>query len=489
MSGNVPDADWIRFTLDGRAVSFHAAPAQSLADMLRAGVADRGDPSPQLQVKLGCNAGDCGACTVLLDGEAVCACLVPAAQAEGCTIETNIGSAPDLLGRRLADAFTSLGAAQCGACTPGMLNAARALLLRTPRPTRTAIEDAIGGVLCRCTGYTKIVEAIAACAQDGARDQPIVDAGVGRNARTQLDWLAAMDSKRFGADCIPPHAYPIRVIRSPHARARFRFGDLDAFRDRYDLLAVFTAKDVPGANSFGIFPTTKDQPVFAVSETRFRGEAVAAVVGRRGPPMSFDDKDFPIVWSPLDPVTGIDAALATGAHIVHTTHPDNVLTRGNLKTGDVARGHATAAATAEGTFETSFVEHAYIETEAGHARRDGDRMMVSACTQAPYMDREDVARVLGIAEHAVRIVPTACGGGFGGKLDVSVQPILAVAAWRLPGKTVALDYSRTESMVSTTKRHPARISAKASADKDGRLTAYEIIVNQPSSELTTASTC
>jgi CO/xanthine dehydrogenase Mo-binding subunit len=170
----------------------------------------------------------------------------------------------------------------------------------------------------------------------------------------------------------------------------------------------------------------------------------------------------------------LEAALIPGAPAIHAHIPDNVLTRGNLRTGDVEHGHATATATVEGSFRTSFVEHAYIEPEAGMAEvlPDG-RVKVTATTQAPAMDREDVARVLGRPEADVIIQPTACGGGFGGKLDVSVQPILAVAAVKT-GRPVRLAYSRIESMASSTKRHPAEIWAKASADRDGRLTAFEM---------------
>src|SRR6185503_8939103 len=188
------------------------------------------------------------------------------------------------------------------------------------------------------------------------------------------------------------------------------------------------------------------------------------------------DADLPIAWQPEPPLTGIGAALAPGAHALHTAFPDNVLARGNLRCGDVAAGHARAAATADGEFQTSSVEHAYIEPEAGFAVAIGpgpDRIEVTACTQAPYMDREEVARVLGVAPARVRIRPTACGGGFGGKLDVSVQPLLAVAAW-VTRRPVRIVYTRTESMTSTTKRHPARIWAKSSADAQGRLAAFEM---------------
>ena len=140
------------------------------------------------------------------------------------------------------------------------------------------------------------------------------------------------------------------------------------------------------------------------------------------------------------------------------------------------RQHASAVAVAEGKFETGFVEHAYIEPEAGYAVPVGDgpdRIEVSACTQAPYMDLEETARVLGVDQSRVRIIPTACGGGFGGKLDVSVQPLLAVAAW-VTKRPVRIIYTRTESMSSTTKRHPSRIQARASADAEGRLVSFEM---------------
>ncbi|WP_376099346.1 xanthine dehydrogenase family protein molybdopterin-binding subunit [Roseomonas sp. CCTCC AB2023176] len=228
---------------------------------------------------------------------------------------------------------------------------------------------------------------------------------------------------------------------------------------------------MPGHNGFGIMPNLKDQPVLAPGHVRYRGEAVLALVGKRAAVEAVRDADLPIAWEPLPPLAGTEAALAGGA--LHAHAPDNVLTRGHLRRGDVASAHAASAATAKGHFTTAFVEHAYIEPEAGHAVPVGDRIEVTACTQAPAIDREETARVLGIPEAHVRIIPTACGGGFGGKLDVSVQPLLAVAA-RVTGRAVRTVYSRIESMASSTKRHPASISARMSADAEGRFTAYEM---------------
>jgi len=457
----------VSFTLNGRPVAATAQPFASLADTLREELRLTG-------TKVGCEAGDCGACTVLLDGAQVCACLVATAQVHGARIDTVEAETPLLA--RLRRSFLAHGAAQCGICTPGMLMAAADLLARTPAPGRADVEDAIGGVLCRCTGYLKIVDAVLDVA--GGGDAPLVEVGAGAAVGVRIPrvdgWPKVAGTDIFGADAAPADALWLRVVRSPHARARFTLGDLEAVKARTrGLAAILTAKDVPGANAFGIFPTMKDQPVLAPGHVRFRGEAVLALVGTRAAVEGICDADLPIEWQVEPALSGIEAALARGAAAIHPAVPDNVLARGNLKCGDVEAGHAAAAAIAEGQFETAFVEHAYIEPEAGYAVPVGDRVEVTACTQAPYMDREETARVLGVDQARVRIRPTACGGGFGGKLDVSVQPLLAVAAW-VTRRPVRIVYTRTESMASTTKRHPASIWARSSADARGRLTAFEM---------------
>lgn len=462
----------VDFTLNGAPVSVTAPPFQPLSETLREGLRLMG-------TKVGCEAGDCGACTVLVDGRQACACLVPIAQVEGSHVETIEGDGPDGLTRRLKDAFLAHGAAQCGICTPGMIMAAADYLARTREATRGGVEDALGGVLCRCTGYQKITDAVMAVAAgpglDALEDIP-AEADRPMGARiARLDGRAKVEgTDRFGADAPPQGALWVRVIRSPHPAARFTLGDLSAFEATHPGVRVLTARDVPGLNGFGIFPKIKDQPVFADGRVRFRGEAVAALVGPRETVEAIPIAAFPISYMPEVGFSGLTRPIAEGttAPALFDHLPDNVLTRGNLKRGDVAAGHAAGVATVEGAFQTSFVEHAYIEPEAGHAVKVGERMEVTACTQAPYMDLEETARVLGVSQDQVRIIPTACGGGFGGKLDVSIQPILAVAA-AVTGEPVRIIYSRTESMASTTKRHPAAIHAKASADAEGRLTAFE----------------
>jgi aldehyde oxidoreductase len=464
MAGN----DLISFSVNGRKVNIAAAGTRRLSRVLR-------DDLGLTGTKVGCDAGDCGACTVLLNGEPVCACLVAAGQAAECEITTVEGLAErSPLHGRLQQSFLSHGAAQCGACTPGMLVAATALLEKNSSPDENEVMDAIGGVLCRCTGYRKIISAVVEAGTkslDGA--SPVAGAAVGARL-VRLDGKKKVDGTEiFGADEIPAGTLGVRVIRCPHHRARFQFGDLDRFVAAHPgLELVLTSKDVPGIDRYGVIPRYVDQPVFAHKEARFRGEAVAAVVGQTDTLEALELSAFPVRWEELPPLKTIDDALATDAPRIHAHREENVLVCGRVVRGNVETALAEADVVVQGEYETGFVEHAYIEPEAGFARRIEDRIEIQACTQSPYMDRDDIAKILGIVPESVRIIPTAVGGGFGSKLDLSVQPFVALAAWKL-GRPVRMVYSRTESIVSTTKRHPSRMRLRAGATREGRLTALD----------------
>ncbi len=458
----------IAFSVNGKSVSAAVSPVERLSKVLR-------DRLGLTGTKVGCDAGDCGACTVLLDGEPICSCLVAAGQIEGHEITTVEGLATRApIYDQLQKSFLRHGAAQCGACTPGMLVSATALLERCVAPTEDAVMDAIGGVLCRCTGYRKIITAIQdACSGKIAEPSPLAGNAVGSRL-VRLDGQSKVDGAEiFGADEIPAGALVVRAIRSPYQRARFRFGDLDAFVAAHPgIRRVLTAKDVPGENRYGVIPRFADQPVFAEVEARFRGEAVAAVVGEAEAIDALDYASFPVAWQDLPALTTIAAALAPDAERIHPKRENNVLVRGRVVHGDVEKALAEADVVVEDEYESGFIEHAYIEPEAGFARRVNDRIEIQACTQAPYMDRADIAQILGIPPEAVRIIPTAVGGGFGSKLDLSVQPFVALAAWLLR-QPVRMVYSRSESIVSTTKRHPSHIRVRVGASRDGKLTAMD----------------
>ena len=514
------------FRLNGRTVEAAAGPGERLSHALRERLGAR-------DVKVGCDAGDCGACTVLLDGLPVCACLTPARGVAGRAVETLAGLADDPAAARLRDAFQSHHAAQCGICTPGMIVAATALLRATPAPTAAQVQDALAGVLCRCTGYRRIIDAVVAAGAAG----PVATAGAGTalglapagqggpapRPAGSVDLLAAAERQgagapkasstaegarpradraeatprpaahvaqapgaigtslpridgaakvegreAFGDDVAPVGALVVVAIRSPHAHAGFAFGDLAAAAARPGVEAVLTAADVPGLNAFGVIPGFTDQPVFAEGRTRFRGEAVAAVVGTAEAMAAFDPASFPVTWKPCPALSSVSEALAEGAPLLHAGAEGNVMCRGHVRRGDAEAALARAPVTVEGAFETGFVEHAPIEPEAGCAEVVGGRVVVHACTQAPAMDRDALADVLGVEPSRIRIVPTAVGGGFGTKLDLSVQPFLAIAALKT-GRPVRMAYSRTESMQATTKRHPSRIRMRIGASRDGTI--------------------
>ncbi len=463
----------LRFLLNGKAVSIAGIPGERLSKAIREKLVLPG-------TKVGCDAGDCGACTVLIDGRPACACLTSVQQVDGASLVTIEGlSDCTRAGARLKEKFLARGAAQCGICTPGMLVAAAALLEENPQPSEQQVKDALGGVLCRCTGYRKIIAAVLAAAHEGAEAPITPEAGAAIGARiVRLDGKRKVDgSEIFGADGCPADALLTCAIRSPYHHARFRLGDIGHWTTaRPGVIRVLTAADIPGVNRHGVIEPFADQPVLAVEVARFKGEAVALVVGE---PMAIENLDvsgFPVNWEELPALLTMDEALRADASAIHEARLGNLLTSGRVMTGHVDEALATADVVAEGEFETGFVEHAYIEPEAAWARRRGTGIEIHTCTQAPHMNRDDLSKILALAPDDVRIVPTAVGGGFGSKLDLSLQPFVALAAFHLD-RPVRMVYSRTESMMTTTKRHPARIKARAGISRDGKLAAMDFFAD------------
>lgn len=459
------------FELNGKRLPLPADQSQRLLDYLRAGLR-------QFGTKDGCRQGDCGSCTVLVDGEPRYACLIPVGQVAGRRVVTVEGLAEGTqCGARLQQAFLAHQAVQCGFCTPGMLMASATAIDAGRVTDRASARAAIDGVLCRCTGYQKIVDAVTevGCG-NGARpctpppsDRPAVGVPL-----TRLDGPEKVNgSQRFGADGYPANSLVVRAVRSPHHRARFQFGDLKAFVAAHPgVHRILTHADVPGVNLHGVATPYADQPVLPEAETRHYLEAVALVVGEREAVEALAMERFPVEWVPLDPVLTIEAAMHEASPQLHASRPGNVLIEGHVHRGDTGPAIQNARHVVSATFNSSFVEHAYLEPEAGWAQRVGDTIEIYSSTQAPHPHRGDLARILGVPPERVRVVATAVGGGFGGKLDMTVQPLLAIAAWHLD-RPVAMVFSREESMGTSTKRHPGRMTSTMAADADGRLCAVE----------------
>ena len=428
--------------------------------------------------KVGCDAGDCGACSVLIDGELVCACLTAVSQVEGKHVETVEGLAANDTLHGLQESFLKLGAAQCGICTPGMLMSAVALLKHNEKPSREDVEYALGGVLCRCTGYTKIIDAVLDASGSGeiqsvTSSNGVENCEVGR-ALPRIDGEAKVrGDEKFGADNWPENTLLLRVIRSPFHHAKFTLGDVDNFlSSNPEIYKVFSVKDVVGDNFHGVIPGFEDQPVFADKITRYKGEAIAAIVGEREAVENFNNEIFPVSWEELPAhILPLDG-LRKDAVQLHENMPNNILTKGYVECGDVENNISNSDYLVEVNSKTPFIEHGYIEPEAGYAIRKNDRIEIHGCTQTAFMNRFSIAKFMGINEENVRINPSACGGGFGSKIDLSYQPLIALAAWQMD-RPVAVCYTRNESIQSTTKRHPSEIKLRLSADKNGKINALD----------------
>ncbi len=462
----------IEFELNEMPMKVTAQGYERLSDILRNQCGLTG-------TKIGCNAGDCGACSVLVDGDIVCSCLLAISQLQGLKVVTIEG----LGGKKSEDSLASLqasflyyGAAQCGICTPGMVMSAHSLLMQTPYPSREQVQDALGGVLCRCTGYAKIIDAVLN-GTDFAKTRPKSEAGknVGSSI-PHLDGVAKITGRLdYGSDMIPNDALWIRVIRSPYHHADFHFGDLEMFcHENPGVSGFFHSAHILGQNQFGVIAAYAEQCVFAEKTVRFQGEAVAMLVGTIDAIQGIDFASLPIIWQEKTPLLTPAEAQDGGAVLLHQDRIGNVLIEGYVTRGDVQENMAKSDYRVKRSYETPFIEHAYIEPEAGWARRVGERIEIYGCTQAAQMDRDDIAKIMGLDRQNIRIVPTACGGGFGSKLDLSMQPYLAIAAWYLQ-KAVGIIYSRSESMKSTTKRHPSEITVEIGCDHQGKITAMDFV--------------
>jgi len=463
----------LNLSVNGEAITVVTDPLQRTSEFLRT--------NGYLATKVGCDAGDCGACTVLIDGDAACACLVPVSQLQGCSVETAEADDPHL--KALQEAFLKTGAAQCGICTPGMLMSATSLLKQEAAVNKTMVEDALGGVLCRCTGYTKIVEAVlhashmlaggdlSSMPDSKAVDSVVTSAAVGARVH-RLDGKAKVHgAEQFAADVIPHEALRLKMIRSPFDRAEFTLGDTDQWiKATPGMRLVISQKDVKGVDGFGVIPGFADQPVFAAEIANFRGEAVAAIVGEKPAIENFDIADFPISWRQLEAITNPFTAMDSAP--ILPERENNVLIEGLVQRGDVKQALAVAQHKVTGHYTTQHVEHAYIEPEAGCAVRVGDRLELHTCTQTAVMTQESIAELLGMDKTRIRVIPTAVGGGFGSKLDLSIQPALCIAAWLLD-RPVGGIYSRAESMQSTTKRHPSDMQLEVACDSEGKLTGID----------------
>ncbi|MEO1199484.1 MAG: molybdopterin cofactor-binding domain-containing protein [Pseudomonadota bacterium] len=465
----MPDIQ-MSLTVNGRKSAKPAKTHQRLLDYLREELNLTG-------AKEGCGAGECGTCSVFVDGKLVKSCLMPVAKANGSEIETIEG----LAGRGdltpVQKAFHKTGASQCGYCIPGMVMAATSALRENPSADMEEIKERLGGNICRCTGYTKIFEAveiardvIAGKLQPTALEpEDLKDSYIGTNVR-RLDAPSKVTGRlRYAGDMVMQDMLHMQVLRSPHAHARVVSIDTSDAEAIPGVACVITADDVPGTDGFGVF--VHDQPVMARGVVRYVGEAVAAVAAEDVVTAKKALEAIKVTYEELPAVFDPEEAMQPSAPVLHDYAKDNIVKHIPIRKGDIEKGFAEADVIIEETYGTQQVEHAYLEPEAGIAYVDHeDVVTVLSPSQNISHHRHMLADILGLPINKVRFIMSPVGGGFGGKEDMIYQGMLALAAIKT-GQPVRLIFTREESIISTAKRHPARITYKMGFKNDGRITA------------------
>ena len=455
----------MELTLNGLTVAAEPRDGQSLLELLR-------DDFGLRSMKDGCAPeGSCGACTVLVDGHAVVSCAQKATRADGKSVVTQEGLGEDE--RRVwAESFVSAGASQCGFCSPGVGMKAEALLRKSPAPTRAEIAHALLGNLCRCTGYTKIVDAVERTAAVRRGETPAaVDGGAGVGARAPLyeGEELALGDRPFVADMVEPGMLHGALRFSDHPSARVLSIDTAAAAAHPGVVAVVTAADVPGERVQG--PLTRDRPqlVAAGETTAYVGDVLAAVAAETRAAAREAAALVEVEYEVLEPVADPFAAMADGAPRVH---PDgNVLSVSRVRRGDADRALARAAHLVHERFRTQVIEHAFLEPEAALAvPGEAGSLRIYSQGQGAWEDRRQLASFLGLPVERVRVTQVATGGAFGGKEDLNVQPHAALLA-AVTRRPVLVALSRRESIRFHPKRHPMWLDYTAGCDEEGRLVA------------------
>ena len=456
----------LAFTLNGAPVALDVPEDASLLDVLR-------DRCGVLSVKDGCQPqGQCGACLALVDGQPRTTCATPAVKAHGRAI-TTLEGLPERERTRLASAFVAAGALQCGFCTPGLALRTHAFVAKVPSPTRAELAQAFDAHLCRCTGYTKVLDAallFAASRRDDTLPELPPGGGVGARQPRYEGEALALGERPFVDDLRPEGLLHGALLLSDYARAELRRLDLGDALAHPGVVRILTAADVPGERWYGLI--YNDWPGFVAvgEEVRCTGDVLACVVATDKAAAHAAAGLIRVGYAPLLPVTTPDEALAEGAPRVNPRHA-NVLQRTRFARGDVDAALAASAHVVRETFTTQRIEHLFLEPEAAVAvpRADGVLHLYTQ-GQGVFDDRRQVAAFLAVPEERVFVELVPNGGAFGGKEDLSVQAHAALAA-HLTGQPVKVALTREQSVRLHPKRHPLTLDYTVGCDAAGRLTA------------------
>ncbi|MGA6972654.1 MAG: molybdopterin cofactor-binding domain-containing protein [Candidatus Binatus sp.] len=460
------------YVVNGKTFSEDPRPGQCLRTFLR--------EMGWFGVKKGCDAGDCGACTVWLDGVPVHSCLIPAFRADGHQVTTIEGMAQNGDLHPMQTAFMEAAGFQCGFCTAGMIMTAAAL-------SEEQVKDLpryLKGNLCRCTGYHSIENAIHGV-KSIEEDAPGKSCGAGLLAPAAKQIVTG--KVPYTLDTAIDGLLHLKLLRSPHAHARITAIRKDAALAVPGVRAVYTWEDVPRllytSATHDDYHVDPNDTYLLDDVARFVGQRVVAVVAETEGAAEEGCRKIEIDYELLPAVFDPEQAMSKGAPVIHDKGAEsrirrpgqNILLEIHGNVGDVEAGFKAADVVHEATYTTHRVQHAHLETHCSITWLEKDRLIVRTSSQTPYITKQKLCYLFDLMPDSVRVFCERVGGGFGGKQEVLTEDICAFATLKT-GRPVKLEFTREEEFIAATTRHPMAVKMKVGARRDGTLTAMEVRV-------------
>jgi CO/xanthine dehydrogenase Mo-binding subunit/aerobic-type carbon monoxide dehydrogenase small subunit (CoxS/CutS family) len=458
----------MNYNVNGKLFSAAPQPGQCLRTFLR----ERGI----FGVKKGCDAGDCGACTVWLDGTPIHSCLMPAFRAAGRTVTTIEGLAQDGALHPMQQAFLDAQAFQCGYCAAGMIMTAAAL----DEKQRADLPHALKGNLCRCTGYRSIGDALAGAA---ATEADVAGKACGASLPNPFSEGIVTGRARYTMDVAVEGGLHLKVLRSPHAHARILAVGRDKALAVPGVVEIFTWEDVPRR----LYSTAlhedhlvdPDDTYVLDNVVRFVGQRIAAVVAETEAAAERACRLLEVTYEVLPAVFDPVAAMEPNAPVLHHkggAEKGNIYVDIHGEVGSVADGFKAADAVHEMTYSTSRVQHVHLETHGSIAwRGDDGRLHVRTSTQAPFIAQQKLCHIFGLRARDLHVFTERVGGGFGGKQEMISEDLCLLATLKT-GRPVKWEFTREEQFIGATTRHQMTTRVKLGAKRDGTLTAIDIHV-------------